>query len=368
MFKAMNYDVDRNVPSYVPCSIPFINERLKQEGCFSRLSLFIGLSLISLPCYSQSDSFDNPELPMWNSFDLGYKERNDYLGIDVLPQEFKTFEEGIAAISNSIEQHKIFMVSGTPYYLPYSKYYYHPKFTEMYGQDLGVRDHWIGILGVGDEEVLVYDTTPKNVIKKIPLNDFNLFWLGNKNIKGFESVEGIDEFLSYGYFNINVKDKFDIEKTKEFLQRSLNTIADEYLKGRIISKENSTLHFGYKSIEKFAKDLLLLKGNLTNHDMEKYADCIFGMKFSRYFLRDVLEDDLLLNNDFGDRHHFQINFSKIVNKWELIATKYSVKLKRLNHVNETIDDLVEDLNKIKAMEIEFYNSWINNHAKNYLEV
>ncbi|MNW37142.1 hypothetical protein D3C74_141750 [compost metagenome] len=64
------------------------------------------------------------------------------------------------------------------YYLPYSDYYFHPKFTDTYGKDLGVMDHWIGVLGIGGNEVLVYDTTPKNVIEKVSMNDFKSFWLG----------------------------------------------------------------------------------------------------------------------------------------------------------------------------------------------
>ncbi|MNW37143.1 hypothetical protein D3C74_141760 [compost metagenome] len=109
MFNRIERNVDRNVAYYVPCNFPFINERLISEGYNSRVSLLIGTTLISLPCYSKTNS-GFPDSPKSDSLRLGYKLANDYLDIEISNKEFESFEEGIEKIANSIKQQKIMAV------------------------------------------------------------------------------------------------------------------------------------------------------------------------------------------------------------------------------------------------------------------
>jgi hypothetical protein len=364
MLKTVKYEIRYEIPYYIPCMYEHINMQLKLAGCDSRLSLLLALELFGIPAYIFNKKSGTSLVTAKSSFKLGYKKMEKTLGFKQSIKEYSTKEEGLEGIRENINNNRLFIASGTPYYLPYSSHYYHPNFIEIYeNQNIGVVDHWIGILGISDDELLVYETTPQNIVTKIPISDFVLFWLGNKQFKEFEKWDTGSNFLTYGYLDIRDIKYFDSHRTLELLRKSIKTTAYEYMKGRIITEGDYVGYYGYRSIERYIEDLLhFAEQDFKTIPLKQINECLFEMKFSRYFYRDILKD--ITKIDLEHRKLYESLYEEledIIREFERVALTLSIKISRKIVFKEQIQLLIKELVILLEKEKIFYSKILTIH-------
>lgn len=360
MVKRVNAKFDTNVPYYIPCNFPFIHENLKLIGYKSRMSLLLAAGMNGIPYFVRQISTNSIKLNFFEPEYLGYKPLAEYIGIVCDEVEFENFSVGIEHIGQILDKNRMPIVFGTPYHLPYSDNYHKSDFSETYGKELGLYDHAIGVCELDRDSVTVYDTTPIFCCKKVDIDDFRKFWHGNKYIRGFEKLSERVPLFEYGCMTVNAKEKKNKKEVNLLIERGLRTVASEYLLGRQFVHGDLLCSYGYQSLNLFIDDI---KDFYNSQYIKERMRMVFEMRFTRYFMRDILEDmsKNAENTAFFLKYHKE--FIEIVSRVEAIGNFAIALAERQTADRARIDAICVELKKIQHMEQRFYDNYLKDGAK-----
>lgn len=181
------------------------------------------------------------------------------------------------------------------------------------GSRLHLVDHWIAVYGLEDEHVHVYDPVPSKYKGKVTQAAFHDFWKGNQSIPELAQAKRKEELRTYGTMDIRATVKLDSAGYREMLIQALTTQIEEFLTGRTITQGERNFHFGH------AVSLRLLDALHGANDEDQanemlISGLLFDMRWSRYFLRDLLQESALWLGSPLDQYARE--FSDIIARWE----------------------------------------------------
>lgn len=353
MEKIIKWEFDQNVPFYIPCFFPLLNEKLKLKGYKSDLELLNATALIGIPALSKSIDSEKLEIDYWSALDLDYKFCSEYLNIELFDKEFTSMEEGLRYLESNVDGKNLSIVYGTPYHLPYSVHYHSPNFTEVYGKELGVYDHAIAVYGKDKDNVYVYDTTPVLRLEKVDFEDFAKYWYGNGHIPGFEGIAKEKGMRTYGYLEVEIHSYPTEEEKKILIERGLKTVAFEYLQGKEVKENGKHTICGYKQIDYLVNELRAASLIDDKEKVSKMIQLVFRLKFNRFFIRDIIL--YMVNSGDSDPiyQEFYEECMDVINEFEKMSFHYCKKYRKKGLTEEDIEELASVLNEIKTKEISF---------------
>jgi hypothetical protein len=319
------------VPYYYFCIFPLLHEQIKNGGSASCLSLFPNLLFYSLPTYVTGLA----KLPRMDSFDtaylLGYQSVQAYLKIGVNIKNFADFETGMSALTEALTQQKLFIISGSSYFLPYFKDYRNPAYLENYPSPItGVADHWAAVYDLDDNHVFLYDPVPHHYLGAVPLDEFINFWKGNRGIPQFSKIPGIEKLYSFGYLDVEIKRRWTDAEIRELVHATLKTICYEYLEGTSIKKQDKEYYFGHSANRKFTEDIAHLPVCPDNASLiEHYVKCLCDSRFSRFHFGNLLRSAASSDRFFAD---CLCGYDSVITQWKKIG-----RLARKQIVNGNFD-------------------------------
>lgn len=296
-----------DIPYYYPCNFPLIHEVLHQQGSTTSLALLAASRLYSLPSCGDNGlvkpyfhKLDYVE-PIWEM----YGQR-----------ELDSFEEGKAQIRQHIGEGGLFLATGTSYHLPYCEDYQNPEYIRKHvrqGSRLHLVDHWIAVYGLEDEHVHVYDPVPSKYKGKVAQKAFHDFWKGNQCIPELAQAKRKEELRTFGTMDIRATVQLDSAGYRDMLTQALTTQIEEFLTGRTITQGERNYYFGHAVSLQLLDTLHGAKeGDQANEML--ISGLLFDMRWSRYFLRDLLQESALWLGSPVDQ--YARKFSDIITRWE----------------------------------------------------
>jgi hypothetical protein len=329
-----NFYPNPDVPYYVPCLTPQIYETLRYQGLSCTVSLLVNLQFKGLLTYVASqdlktawmDSTPTPGL-------LGYPpDFSFYFDLQYKTMVYRTLTEGLRAISRLISKGHPVIASGSIYYLPYTNDYQNPAYLDNYPHPIfGVADHWLTVVGITEEKVLVFDPVPNKFLGPISHDDFAGFWRGNRGIPQLQNVPGIDRLQSYSAFQVSPRKKLNSLRIKELHLTTLKTITAEFLRGTILKNGDRTYFFGQQATLQLKDGFLrAVRGESAPMAPAAFAKCFMDLRFPGYFFRDLLADAVQL---------YQLSKAHLdrcqgnVERWEILGV-FIAKIAGAGQVNE----------------------------------
>ncbi|WP_458125406.1 hypothetical protein [Paenibacillus sp. Z3-2] len=295
-----------DIPYHYPCNFPLIHEVLHRQGSITSLALLAASRLYSLPSCGDNGlvkpyfhKLDYAE-PIWEM----YGQR-----------ELGSFEEGKTLIRQHISEDELFLATGTSYHLPYGEDYQNPEYIRKHvkqGSRLHLVDHWIAVYGMEDEYVHVYDPVPSKYMGKVAQAAFHDFWKGNQSIPELAQAKR-KELRTYGTMDIRATVKLDSAGYRDMLTQALTTQIEEFLTGRTITQGERDYYFGH-AVSLQLIDALYAEDEGKQANEMLISGLLFDMRWSRYFLRDLLQESVLWLGSPLDQYARE--FSEIIVRWE----------------------------------------------------
>ncbi|MWC29875.1 hypothetical protein [Paenibacillus sp. MMS18-CY102] len=302
-----HFDPIMEMPYYYPCNLPLVHEVLKRQGSKSTLSLLANSRLYGLPACSSLGLVKQ----YFNKLDY-----EDAVWLEKGKREIASFEEGVTEIRERISAGELFLATGTSYYLPYCEDYLNPNYISKLVEPDSRRylvDHWLAVYGMQDEQMYIYDPVPSRYAGPLSSQAFGDFWRGNKSIPELATAKRKEELHIYCTVDIEAEAKLSPSAFKDALQRTLATLAYEFLAGQEIQKDGRVYYFGNAVTLQLLKRLHLGAANGAT-DISAISTFLFDMRWSRYFFRDLLSDmGTILGSPYDA---YSAEFNAIVGEWE----------------------------------------------------
>ncbi|PEB43969.1 hypothetical protein [Bacillus thuringiensis] len=309
-----------DVPYYYSCYIPILHDKLKSMGSVSYMSLIANEELYSIPSYRMDTITSIPSVARYTQL-LEYNQT-----FRMEKHVYSNFEKGLQYIKECLNRQEVFIALGSTFFLPYSNDYLNPKFIKSHidvHTDKYVTDHYLAINKLTEDKVFVQDPVPNKFMGEISMEEFHSFWKGGKAIPELAQAKGIERISPYSSIDVIIQEKISMENLRDIFLRTLKKISSEYVRGLVMQKNNKIYYFG-----KIAA--LELKENI-NEDFHKqrnmfplYLKCLFDMRWSRYFLYDLLID---MNELFEDKFiHVTSELMDIKQSWERLYKIANIKL------------------------------------------
>ncbi len=346
----------KEVPYYLPCFIPLLNEKLKRSGFNSSISLITATALLELPCVTVGNSNNDAKIEYWKSMDLDYSFCTEYMGVELNDYNVKD-SEPIEFIRSKLQSGDVCIVFGTPYYLPYSHDFLSEHFISTFGQSLvGVSDHSILVYKIDDKSVWVYDTTPNVRLEKVSIEDFLKFWRGNLYVNGLEYIEDKSRMHEYGCLEVKVGNNPSEAECRMLIESSLKTLAYEYLSGPIIESNGKKLYYGKSQLTWMISYLNEIDPN-NNEEMEKAIDLYFELKFGRFFIKDIIEE--VLNNEPSNELYIilALGYEAIVNNLNICSLRLKKNKVKGNLSESDLDYMKKSISYVLKLETELLSDF-----------
>ncbi|MEW9698222.1 hypothetical protein [Paenibacillus sp. SI8] len=350
-----DFSADINVPYYWPCSFPLVHAKLEHEGRQSSQSLQLNLCLFSLPSYAKNSHDSSSFVSIWEARRLGYLGAGKYLGYTFNTKQYDTLESGMNVLHAAIEQQRPFIVCGTTYHIPHSKdYHSEDYFRDYMSLFLYPNAHWILVYGIDDQDVLVYDPIPNKYQGRMPISDFQKFWEGDRVIPQLIDYPGIEQLSIFGTSEIeSIPGHIDLP-LEYLMQQCLKTIAYEYMNGDSVIEDGIRYYFGQQAMKQLIEDL---KAHLHSADplstpiFQMYDKCIFENRFSRYFLKDLLQEMLDLNFTYVSELYNELD--SLIKTIENIGNVFKVNVQRKRSKEKVITAFIESAEAFLEQETDF---------------
>ncbi|WP_336781351.1 hypothetical protein [Paenibacillus illinoisensis] len=298
-----------DIPYYYPCNFPLIHEVLLRQGSISSLALLAASRLYCLPScadnglvkpYFHKLDYEEPIWEMYGQRELG------------------SFEEGKVHMRQHIGEGGLFLATGTSYHLPYCEDYQNPEYIRKHvklGSRLHLVDHWIAVYGIEDEHFHVYDPVPSKYMGKVSQEAFHEFWKGNQSIPELAPAKRKEKLRTYGTMDVRATGKLDSSGYREMLTQALGTQISEFMTGRTITQGERSYHFGQGVSLHLMKALQEgNEGTRAQANDTLISNLLFDMRWSRYFLRDLLQEAALWLGSPLDQ--YSVAFEAIIERWE----------------------------------------------------
>ncbi|MBW7473161.1 hypothetical protein K0T92_00225 [Paenibacillus oenotherae] len=339
-----HFDPVLQLPYYYPCNFPFIHEAMKRKGSESRFSLLANARMYGLPAISDTGNL------RWYFSKLGYKEA---IWSTTERKGLPDFEQGLKEIRARISEGELFLATGTSYFLPYCDDYMNPRYIEKHtepGSRLYLVDHWIGVHGIYDDHLLVYDPVPAQFSGPVGREDFHGFWKGNVSIPELAEAGRREELLKYCTLEVEMEERLTPGTLKDAMRSTLATSAHEFLSGREVSEGERTFYFGHAASVRIKMNLQLAMTDAEK--LQSVAVQVFDMRWSRYFLRDLLQDMAeVCGPEYASIH---IEFGEIIKEWEQAHKLFRFRADKSVMNAEQLRLLDAFVNELIKREYRFY--------------
>lgn len=341
------------IPFYYKCHHPLVDLHLRQiMGC-SMLSLLPNSDFWSIPVFSVDTTDLKPNPVMVNGQKLFKEEKNLF---ELTITSVSSFEEGLAQIRAGIGRNQPVIISGTTYELPYSKdfhnsNYLNPPSTSSLGGDFIIKDHYLSVIGLGTDEVLLYDPIPNKFLNTISLEVLEKFWCGNVQFEVFNQARGFSKLVSYGTIHVAIHKNYQNEKLDTVALDVLNRVNTAFLEGKTRTSY-SRLYLSGVALSNYVREAFNSYYSKTGEIPDSLGKCLFDMRWSRYYLRDFLHDlDRQLNIPLPE---FTQEILVIIDLWEQVYKTFFSITRKKSQVNHT---QVQKFNNVLAEAIGCENDF-----------
>ncbi|MEA5616263.1 hypothetical protein VB711_00195 [Cronbergia sp. UHCC 0137] len=318
------------------------------------LSLLANSDFWSVPVFSvnTADLVPNPVMVMGNK--LFAEEINLF---ELTITSASSCEEGLAQISTRIQRNEPVILSGTTYELPYSPdfqnpNYLQPRTTSTLGGDFQISDHYISVIGLGSDEVLLYDPIPNKFVATISLEALAKFWRGNVQFKEFTQARGFSLLLSYGIINVTLAANYQTEKLDQLAINILDRVNSAFLEGRTRTRPGR-IYLSGVALSNYIHEAFSSYYSKTREIPQSLGKCLFDMRWSRYYLRDLLHDlNQQLNIPLSEICHEML---VVVDLWEEVYKIFLPLVRKKSVVNDAqVQKFIDFLAQVIQREQDFH--------------
>jgi hypothetical protein len=280
-----------DIPTYYKCYQPLVDLHLLQSMGQSMLSLVANSEIFSVPIFSvnNADVVLNPVMSHPNK--LFTTEMKLF---KLTTNAISSFDEGLTQIRECIQRNEPVILSGTTYELPYSPDFHNanylkPPTTSALGGAFQITDHYITVIGIGSDEVMLYDPIPNKFVGTISLETLEKFWRGNVQFPEFTQARGFSLLVTYGIINVKIAANYQHEKLDIIAINVLNQINAAFLEGRTKTRPGR-LYLSGVALNNYIYESFNSCYSTSGEIPQSLGKCLFDMRWSRYYLRDFLYD------------------------------------------------------------------------------
>jgi hypothetical protein len=327
--KLINRTFNPNVPYYIPCDFPLISETLKSRSLNISYTLLLNLDLVGLPVYFKGHELDTMDMEIWYVNKLKYKGKF----FSLTNRYFDNFTIASRYLLNQLEhKHQPVICIGTTYHLPHSKDY-----MKKFG------GHFLSVFGMDSSNVNIFDPVPHKYTGEVSLENFKKFW------EGVTNEENNFFHGTYGIVEVNVNKS--IPSTQLLYFNTLKTVSYEFLKGDVVKDKKGSYYFGQSCTKQLTKDLQE-SVSASPSTLEVVSKCLFDMRWSRYFLRDLLTE---VKGKYGSPYgNLLDDLMKIIQQWEVAYNRYNLDVLRNRVSQEKVDQIVHLIQNIHDLELRLH--------------
>ena len=349
------------VPPYYQCHYPLVDLHLHQMTGQSMLSIIANSEFWSVPVFrvQTDDLVPNPVITIREKL---FKEEMDLFELNITSAS--SFEEGLAQISTRIQRNEPVIITGTTYELPYSPDFHNPNYlkprtTSALGGDFQIADHFISVIGLGSDEVLLYDPVPNKFVGTISLEALAKFWRGNVQFEVFTEAGGFSLLVSYGIINVKFSVNYQNEKPDQLAINILNRVNSAFLAGKTRTRPGR-IYLSGVAVNDYIYEVFSSYYSKTGEIPQSLGKCLFDMRWSRYYLRDLLQNlNAELNFPLSEICHEML---VVIDLWEEAYKIFLTLVRKKSAVkDEQIQKFINFLAQVIQREQDFHG-----HIQNWL--
>ncbi|HLO88500.1 MAG TPA: hypothetical protein VK203_26320 [Nostocaceae cyanobacterium] len=350
------------VPPYYQCHYPLVDLHLRQMTGQSMLSLLANSEFWSVPVFSMETDDSVPNLLMLTGHKL-FKEEMDLFELSTTC--VSSFEEGLAHIRDRIQQNQPVILSGTTYELPYSPDFHNPNYlkppaTSVLGGHFLIADHYISVIGLGADQVLLYDPIPNKFVGTISLEALAKFWRGNVQFEVFTQARGFSLLVSYGIINVTFAANYQNEKLDNIAINVLNRVNTAFLEGRTRTRPGR-IYLSGVALNDYIYEAFSSYYSKTGEIPQSLGKCLFDMRWSRYYLRDLLQN---LNQEFNfPLSEICHKMLVVIELWEEVYKTFLTLVRKKSAVDHTqVEKFIDFLAQVIQREQDFHGqiqTWLS---------
>jgi hypothetical protein len=351
---ALASQLQLKVSSYYTCHYPLVDLHLRHNQGRSMLSLLPNADFWSIPVFSVDTTDVVPNLVIQPGSKL-FEERMDIFELTTTP--VSSFPEGIAQISASIKRNQPVILSGTTYELPHSPDFHNPNYLKpstnsIFGGSFMIGDHYITVIGIGAEEVFIYDPIPNNFLGTISLESLEKFWRGNLQFPEFTQAKGYSLLVTYGIINVTIGENYQNEKFDLVAINVLNKVNTAFLEG-LTRIRTGRLYLSGVALNTYIYEAFYAYYSTSGEIPQSLGKCLFDMRWSRYYLRDFLHD---LHKELNlPLSELVDEMLMIVQLWEEVYRSFLTIVRKNSQVNHTqVQEFINFLAGVIKREKEFH--------------
>lgn len=345
------------IPPYYQCNYPLVDLHLHRITGRGMVSIIANSEYSGVSVFRVETSEREPN-PVKTIREKLFKQEMDLDLFQLSTTSVSSFEEGIAHIRSRIQQNEPVIITGTTYELPYSSDYHNPNYlkprnTSTLGGAFQIGDHYIAVIGIGSEEVLLYDPIPNKFIGTIPFETLAKFWRGNVDFEVFSQAQGFSRLVNYGIMNVTFAEKYQNQKLDQLAINILNRVNNAFLAGRTRTGPGR-IYLSGVALNDYIYEVFTSYYAETGEIPQSLGKCLFDMRWSLYYFRDLLEN---LKKDF----HFPLtdichDMILVIDLWEQVYKTFLTLVRKRSAVDHTqIQKFIELLEHVIHKEQDFHN-------------
>jgi hypothetical protein len=350
------------VPPYYQCHYPLVDLHLRQMTGQSMLSIIANSEFWGVPVFrvQTADLVPNPVII---SREKLFKEEMDLFELNITSAS--SFEEGLAHIRDRIQQNEPVILSGTTYELPYSPDFHNPNYlkprtTSALGGDFQIADHYISVIGLGSDEVLLYDPIPNKFVGTISLEALAKFWRGNVQFEVFTQARGFSMLVSYGIINVTFAANYQTEKLDQLAINILNRVNSAFLAGRTRTRPGR-IYLSGVALNDYIYEAVSSYYSKTGEIPQSLGKCLFDMRWSRYYLRDLLQN---LKKEFNfPLSEICHEMLVVIDLWEEVYKTFLTLIRKKSAVDQAqVQKFIDFLAQLIQKEQDFHGqiqTWLS---------
>lgn len=362
-----NYVIHDKYPYYYACLTGNICEVLKyNHGINMEKSIFelgeLGKTVYSIQKKTlNEEDYKFAEVSIDDSISFAYELRKCGMGLNV--ESFDCYAEMEKRIECELSQNRIVIVTGTTYYLPYSKEYQIDidEWKESFeGRQNNLRlkeenektaDHSFVVIDKVEGAYLVYDTTFQ-YYGLVEATDFKKSLEGIANMEAFKDSYLVDVINPLTMLTINMPEEIDFD-LQSVIKNILRNTAEINL-NKCTQSENERFIVGIRSI-KYVADVLqneLNNDKLNANVIRVVSESLIAWKYKLIFMRDFILET--------KKYHVIKDVDSIadyVQKTESYCRAIRETIETASNIVEDvklINRIIKELNELYEMHKEIY--------------
>jgi hypothetical protein len=355
-------ELQLEVPPYYQCHYPLVDLHMRQMTGQSMLSIIANSEFWSVPTFKveTADLVPNPFIMLAERL---FKEEMDLFQLSLTSAS--SFETGIDQIRTRIQHNEPVIITGTTYELPYSPDFHNPNYLKpptayTLGGSFHISDHYVSVIGLGSDQVLLYDPIPNKFFGSISLEVLAKFWRGNVQFQEFNQAGGFSRLVSYGIINVTLAGNYQNQKLDQLAINILDRVNRAFLAGRTRTKP-SRIYLSGVALNNYIYEAFTSYYSQTGEIPQSMGKCLFDMRWSRYYLRDLLEK---LNQDFNfPLSEICYDVTVIIGLWEEVYKTFLTLIRKKHGIDHAqVQKFIDFLSHVIRSEQEFHcdiQTWLS---------